>query len=343
MTRSRCATFLTLMALITFVGSPADAQQPRLPQPTKEERFQQAFTAGLQAITARKLQRSERLFKMCIQLFPERPVAYYNLACTYSLMKDEQKAVEQLQNCFKHGYRDLAHMSRDMDLDPIRRTPVYRRAMTEMGKKVLETHPEPLTQVPANADKAPVLVWVHNNRGVASTEFKELSSAFASWAVIAPRGQAGSVAGQHYWDNSAEYVITARVRAFLKQNPTLDSKRVFIAGEGVVGRIALSAAVHSPDVFSGVMAAGYGLNVGLSDVDLTNVRAYLVVQQGNKTQVDGGVEARNLFVKAKNAVVLERYKLDQPFTKDRALILRALAWLQGKKTLLPGAGTEKVF
>lgn len=331
-----------LLLGLTF-GAPAPAQAQFQPQESKESQFRRYFVEGLKALTARKLPQSERLFLACVRLFPNRPVAYYNLACARSLMKDTTRAVQYLRQSFERGYRDLAHMNRDMDLDPIRRTPAYRKAMGEFEVKVLEQIQPALTQTPAGAAKFPVIVYLHNNRGRPQAEFDALKAAFPQWGVVAPLGPASTTAGRHYWDQRGEFIVMHRVRAYLKANPRVDTKQVFVMGEGLVGRLAVTCAANNGDVFSGVLAAGYSLNAGIGDADVSDLRAYLVIQKGNKAQAEAGRLARDAFAEVKSPVVLQRYELAKPFTSDRALVLRALAWLQGKKVVLPGAGKEKLF
>lgn len=46
--------------------------------------------------------------------------AYYNFACTYSLLNDKQNAIYYLQKSIDEGYLDYAHLQEDSDLDNIR-------------------------------------------------------------------------------------------------------------------------------------------------------------------------------------------------------------------------------
>src|ERR1700709_149190 len=46
--------------------------------------------------------------------------AYYNLCCTYSLLKDKPRAIECLKQAVGAGYSDYAHILADPDLEPIR-------------------------------------------------------------------------------------------------------------------------------------------------------------------------------------------------------------------------------
>lgn len=45
--------------------------------------------------------------------------AYYNLACTYSLLGDVRKGVRNFEKAIAAGYMDYAHIQEDSDLDNI--------------------------------------------------------------------------------------------------------------------------------------------------------------------------------------------------------------------------------
>lgn len=337
MTRSALPLRAPLLALLLglFLASPGLAQQQ---QPSKEERYDQAFRAGLQLLTDRKIDASIRAFAACVRLFPDRPVAYYNLACAYSLKKDAQKSVEFLRQSFEKGFQDLSHYQRDMDLDPIRRSPAFRKAFSEFEAKVLGGIEPALSHVPEGS-KAPLLVYLHDLRDQPTKQLEELRAAFPEWAILVPRGFKDPQRGVYYWDQRGEFVVTQRLRTFLREHPQVDASQAVVVGEGIAGPLAVQVAVHNPDIVGGVLAAGAGLE-GAVEGDLSDTRAYLVVHEKDPRQVAGGIVARNAFAEADSSVVLERYMLDKPFSKDRALLLRGVGWLRGKRVTLPGAGEE---
>lgn len=66
-----------------------------------------------------------RLSTLC----PEDPVVTYNLACSYSLTRQEDKALETLSRAMKQGYSDFEHMLADPDLDAVRGTKGFERLL----------------------------------------------------------------------------------------------------------------------------------------------------------------------------------------------------------------------
>jgi hypothetical protein len=51
--------------------------------------------------------------------------AYYNLACTYSLTNNKEKALNNLEKSIKAGWFKYSHIQRDTDLDNIRKEPGF--------------------------------------------------------------------------------------------------------------------------------------------------------------------------------------------------------------------------
>ena len=58
----------------------------------------------------------ERLY----QLRPYDPIVLYNLACSYSLLNDRDKAYRAIKQAIHCGYDDLDHLARDSDLANLR-------------------------------------------------------------------------------------------------------------------------------------------------------------------------------------------------------------------------------
>ena len=61
------------------------------------------------------------------QLEPGNPLVFYNLACSYSLTEQYERAVEALEKALALGYRDFKWMSKDPDLRNVRKHALYRR------------------------------------------------------------------------------------------------------------------------------------------------------------------------------------------------------------------------
>jgi len=67
------------------------------------------------------LQVDERL----ASLEPQNSLVFYNLACSYSLTGQFDRAVEALEKALSLGYRDFAWLAKDPDLKKLRAQPAY--------------------------------------------------------------------------------------------------------------------------------------------------------------------------------------------------------------------------
>lgn len=72
------------------------------------------FTEGLHV--------DERLAR----LEPQNPLVFYNLACSYSLTDEFDRALFALDQAIRLGYRDFKWLAKDPDLKKLRAQPAFR-------------------------------------------------------------------------------------------------------------------------------------------------------------------------------------------------------------------------
>jgi len=60
------------------------------------------------------------------QLEPRNPLVFYNLACSYSLNREFDRAAASLERALTLGYCDFKWLAKDPDLRQLRQHPVYR-------------------------------------------------------------------------------------------------------------------------------------------------------------------------------------------------------------------------
>ena len=70
-----------------------------------------------------------------VELRPRDPLAHYNLACSYSLLKRIDLALRSLRRAIELGYRDFRYMREDKDLAAVRKDPRFRRLLAEFEKR----------------------------------------------------------------------------------------------------------------------------------------------------------------------------------------------------------------
>lgn len=76
------------------------------------------------------------------QLRSADPVAWYNLACSLSLVNRLDDALEALRQAIALGYDDFVFLSRDPHLAALRRSPQFRRFLeTVASSRSLERAP----------------------------------------------------------------------------------------------------------------------------------------------------------------------------------------------------------
>jgi tetratricopeptide (TPR) repeat protein len=73
--------------------------------------------------------------KRLVQLRPNDYLAFYNLACSYALLKQTELALKTLRRAVELGYRDFRYMKQDRDLESIRRDPRFRQLLREFESK----------------------------------------------------------------------------------------------------------------------------------------------------------------------------------------------------------------
>jgi tetratricopeptide (TPR) repeat protein len=57
---------------------------------------------------------------------PQNPLVLYNLACSYSLTDQFDRAAATLKKALECGYRDIRWLKRDPDLRKLRKHPLFR-------------------------------------------------------------------------------------------------------------------------------------------------------------------------------------------------------------------------
>jgi tetratricopeptide (TPR) repeat protein len=69
-----------------------------------------------------------------VQLRPSDPLAHYNLACSYALLKKRDLSLKMLRRAVELGYRDFRYMRQDHDLDSVRQDPRFRQLLREFDR-----------------------------------------------------------------------------------------------------------------------------------------------------------------------------------------------------------------
>jgi tetratricopeptide (TPR) repeat protein len=73
----------------------------------------------------------KRLARLC----PDNPLAFYNLACSFSLLKHLDEAFAALDQAVRLGYNDARWLIKDPDLDNLRQDNRFEKIRTDLSKK----------------------------------------------------------------------------------------------------------------------------------------------------------------------------------------------------------------
>ena len=69
-----------------------------------------------------------------VGLRPDDPVAHYNLACDYSLLKMPEQSLQALQASLHLGYRDFSWLEKDEDLNFVRQDERFHKLVSRYTK-----------------------------------------------------------------------------------------------------------------------------------------------------------------------------------------------------------------
>jgi tetratricopeptide (TPR) repeat protein len=70
-----------------------------------------------------------------VQLKPEDPIVLYNLACSYSLLEDIDKAFRAFKKAINCGYYDFEHLEQDEDLSNLRKDRRFQQYLTRVKNR----------------------------------------------------------------------------------------------------------------------------------------------------------------------------------------------------------------
>jgi predicted esterase len=66
---------------------------------------------------------------------PNNPYVLYNLACVHALNRDRSRALDALKRAIEKGFKDVAALERDKDLEALRDDPAYKQIVEELKKR----------------------------------------------------------------------------------------------------------------------------------------------------------------------------------------------------------------
>jgi tetratricopeptide (TPR) repeat protein len=72
------------------------------------------------------------------RLEPQNPVVFYNLACSYSLTEQYDRAAQALEKAIGLGYKDFDWLAKDPDLKKFRQQPAFHEILKKIPWKKIK-------------------------------------------------------------------------------------------------------------------------------------------------------------------------------------------------------------
>ncbi len=92
----------------------------------------QAYQEGSDYYREKDYEKAIIFFEISVNADKRNVFSAYNLACTYSLNKQEKQALNALKLAVQRGFKNHTHMKKDTDLDFIRDEKVFKEIMAEL-------------------------------------------------------------------------------------------------------------------------------------------------------------------------------------------------------------------
>jgi tetratricopeptide (TPR) repeat protein len=67
------------------------------------------------------------------RILPDDPAVHYNLACSYSLLKNFESAASALGRAISKGFTDFKWLMKDPDLSPLRKEPPFKKIWAKIS------------------------------------------------------------------------------------------------------------------------------------------------------------------------------------------------------------------
>jgi len=80
------------------------------------------------------LEKARQLLVQQSLLTPSHPITLYNLACIESRLGNIGQAIKYLQEAINHGFKNLEHIRKDTDLDPLRNNELFMNLISNLEK-----------------------------------------------------------------------------------------------------------------------------------------------------------------------------------------------------------------
>lgn len=94
----------------------------------------QAIQEADKQLKEKKYEKAGLLYEITLKSGNEHPNLLYNMACAYAKADKKKKALKYLEKAVEKGFKDLAHIKKDKDLDSLRGEKKYKKIIDSLAK-----------------------------------------------------------------------------------------------------------------------------------------------------------------------------------------------------------------
>jgi tetratricopeptide (TPR) repeat protein len=91
------------------------------------------FELGAVLTRLRRYKEGLEIDRRLVALEPSEPILRYNLACSFALLGDADRSLDELSRAIDLGYKDAEHMVRDRDLRSLHRDARFEGLVKRIG------------------------------------------------------------------------------------------------------------------------------------------------------------------------------------------------------------------
>jgi len=245
------------------------------------------------AYNEKRYEDAARSYVRALRRNPGDSTALYNLACCYGLLGAGEQAADFLLAAYAAGFRDLSHIRRDPDFDPVRESDRFKQLLEDLGERaekeraargdavfVAATRLVPVRVVTPDDmkpfERLPLVIGLHG-LGDDAENFVRLfarrgiTGRFLFAVPDAPHPMpAGSRGVGYSWyfrspeggtaDGIRSHALNVKfvldVLDAVKKHYRVDERKVFLMGFSQGAGMTLSVGLARPDLFRGLIPIG---------------------------------------------------------------------------------------
>lgn len=213
------------------------------------------FFMGYCQLMEKQYDEAVKSFTTSSELGVDRPNSLYNVACAYSLSKQNDKAFEYLDKAIAAGFNQFDHARTDSDLANIRSDPRFEKALKP---KAPAPHPDakPVTfgaadgvkvsaeLYPAKAGKSAPIILLFHQAGSNGAEYQTIAPKLTALGYNCLAADARSGANRFGRDNLTAKAL-GKSAEYQEAYADLEAALAYVKSEGYTGKVIAVGSSYS--------------------------------------------------------------------------------------------------